>query len=126
MGGYALAVTTYRDPARARVAIVALTVAYVVIVPSAIWLPGLPPVFAAGHTTAVFSGFMVPVLVLLAAAVIAGAVRRRTSANALDAWVAIVASGVIAEVYLTAIAGTRFTVGCMGRASSRSSQPRSC
>jgi diguanylate cyclase (GGDEF)-like protein len=100
-----------RTRARARAVVVALAVAYAVVVPAAIWLPGLPPVFANGRTTAVFSAFMVPVLVLLGAAVIAGALRRRKSANALDAWVAFVASGVIAGAYLTAIATTRYTVG---------------
>jgi diguanylate cyclase (GGDEF)-like protein len=103
-----------RTRGRARAAIVALTVAYAAVVPFAIWSPGLPPVFANGRTTAVFTSFMVPVLVLLAAAAIAGTVRRRANANALDAWVAIPASGVIAEVYLTAIGGTRFTIGWYG------------
>jgi diguanylate cyclase (GGDEF)-like protein len=98
-----------RTGARARGAIVVLTVAYVAIVPVVIW-GGLPAVFAGGRETAAF-GWLVAVLVLLGAAVFAGAVRQRTSANALDAWVAIVAAGVVADVYLTAIGTARFTLG---------------
>ncbi len=98
----------------ARSAIAGLAIAYVAIAPIAIWLPGVPPVFALGHTTALFTTVVAPTIVLLAAAIVAETFRRRTTANALDAAVAIVASGVMADVYLTAAGVTRFTVGWYG------------
>ena len=88
-----------------------LTVAYVVLTPCAIWLRGLPETFVGGHWTPLFTWFMAPLLMLLAAIAILETIRRRNRANALDAWIAIVAFGVIVEVYLTLIGDERFSVG---------------
>ncbi len=100
-----------RARAMGRMTITALAVAYAVLTPAAIWIPGLPVGFADGHWTPVFWLFMVPVLALLAGAIIADMLGRRRSANSLDGWVAIVAANVVAEVYLTAIGGQPFSLG---------------
>ncbi len=100
-----------RTQAFGRTTITALAVAYVVLTPAATWIPGFPVGFADGHWTPVFWLFMVPVLGLLAGAIIVDFIGRRSKANSLDAWVAIVAANVLAEVYLTAIGGTPFSLG---------------
>jgi diguanylate cyclase (GGDEF)-like protein len=100
--------------ARARAATLGLVFAYAAIAVTAIWLPGVPPVFSRETTTPLYSIVVAPVLLLLAAAVIVETVRRRATANGLDAAIAIVATGVIAEVYLNAVGVTRFTIGWYG------------
>jgi diguanylate cyclase (GGDEF)-like protein len=103
--------TDPRARAYGRFVIMWLGIAYVVLTPLGIWLRGLPPTFENGHWTMLFTAFMVPVLVLLAAGTIIETVRRRHRSNVLDAWIAIVAFGVIVEAYLTLIGDERFTVG---------------
>jgi diguanylate cyclase (GGDEF)-like protein len=100
-----------RAQALGRIAIAGLAVAYFVLTPIAVWIPGLPVGFADGHWTPVFWLFMAPVLLLLAGAIVCERIARRGRASTLDAWVAIVAANVVAEVYLTAIGGVPFTVG---------------
>jgi diguanylate cyclase (GGDEF)-like protein len=103
--------TDPRARAYGRFVIVWLGIAYIVFTPLAIWLRGLPETFADGHWTTLFTWFMAPLLMLLAAAAIFETIRRRNRSNVLDAWIAIVAFGVIVEVYLTLIGDERFTVG---------------
>ena len=97
--------------ARCRTVIRALAAAYVVLTPLAIWMPGLPLAVTLQHYTPVYAFLMAPVLVLLGGTVLADAVRRRTRAGALDAWLAILALCVIVEVYLTLVGIGPFTVG---------------
>jgi diguanylate cyclase (GGDEF)-like protein len=103
--------TDPRTRAYGRFVILWLGIAYVVLTPLAIWLPDLPPTFVNGHWTPLFTTFMAPFLTLLAAAAIVETIRRRNRSNVLDAWIAIVAFGIIVEVYLTIIGDERFTVG---------------
>jgi diguanylate cyclase (GGDEF)-like protein len=91
--------------------IVSLTGAYVILTPLAIWLPNLPNTLEDGHWSALFTQFMAPIIALLAGLSIFETIRRRNRANVLDSWIAIVAFGIIVDVYLTLIGITRFTVG---------------
>lgn len=91
--------------------IVSLTGAYIVLTPLAIWLPNLPQTIEDGHWSALFTQFMAPIIALLAGLSIFETIRRRNRANVLDAWIAIVAFGIIVDVYLTLIGLTRFTIG---------------
>jgi diguanylate cyclase (GGDEF)-like protein len=95
---------------RGRLAIAALTLAYLVLTPLAVWLP-LPPTVADGHWTPVLATFMVPVIALLAVASVVETFRSRNRGNMLDAWIAIVAFGVIVQLYLTIVGGAAFTIG---------------
>lgn len=103
--------TDPRARAYGRFVVAWLSVAFVVLTPCAIWLRGLPSTFENGHWTPVFTTFMAPLLILLAAAAVIETIRRRNRANVLDAWIAIVAFGVIVEVYLTLIGDERFSLG---------------
>jgi diguanylate cyclase (GGDEF)-like protein len=87
-----------------------LIVAYVLLTPAAVWLPGMPAASDHGARSPLLTQFMAPVLALLAALAIFETIRRRNRATTLDAWIAIVAFGVIVQVYLTLIAGARFTI----------------
>lgn len=100
-----------RTQAAGRFAIAGLAVAYCVLTPIAVWIPGPPAGFVDGRWTPVFWLFMAPVLLLLAGAIIREFLVRRLRASTLDAWVAIVAANVVAEVYLTAIGGVPFSLG---------------
>lgn len=100
-----------RAAAMGRTTIAGLAVAYCVLTPAAIWIPGWPAGFADGRWTPVFWLFMVPVLALLSGAIIVEMIQRRARATTLDAWVAIVAANVIAGVYLIALGGAPFTLG---------------
>jgi diguanylate cyclase (GGDEF)-like protein len=90
--------------------IAGLIVAYAVVTPAAVWLPGLPSASDHGVWTPLLTQFMVPLLALLAVLAIFETIRRRNRATTLDAWIAIVAFGVIVQAYLTLIGGERFTV----------------
>jgi len=94
------------DPAaraRGRLVIAGLVLAYVVLTPLAIWLPVLPSIVAGGRWT--------PGIALLAGASIVETIRSRNRANVLDAWIAIVAFGIVIEMYLTFVGASRFTIG---------------
>jgi diguanylate cyclase (GGDEF)-like protein len=91
--------------------IVILAVAFAILTPLAIWVPGLPETFSEGHWTPVFSTIMVPLVVILAGLAIFEALRRRRRASLLDAWIAVVAFAVIIEAYLMIVGAGRFTIG---------------
>jgi diguanylate cyclase (GGDEF)-like protein len=102
------------DPAagaRGRLVIAGLTLGYIVLTPAAIWLPGLPPTIENGHWSSLFIQLMVPMIVLLAGASVVETIRSRNRANVLDAWVSMVAFGVILQTYLAIAGGSPFTVG---------------
>ncbi len=103
--------TDFRVNAYGRFVIGWLGIAYAVLTPAAIWLRDLPQTYDDGHWTPLFTLFMAPLLMLLSAAAIVETIRRRNRANVLDAWIAMVAFGVIVEVYLTLNSDRRFTVG---------------
>lgn len=103
--------TDPRARAYGRFVILWLGIAYIVLTPSVIWLRDLPMTFSDGHWTPLFTRFMAPLLALLAVAAIVETIRRRNRSNVLDAWIPIVAFGVIVEVFLTLIGDERFTVG---------------
>jgi diguanylate cyclase (GGDEF)-like protein len=96
---------------RGRLVIAGLTIAYIAFTPILIWLPALPPTIEGGHWSTFFIQFMVPLIVLIAGASALETFRSRRRANVLDAWVAIVAFGVIAETYLALAGVSRFTIG---------------
>ncbi len=104
-----------RDDAGARaggrLVIAGLGLAYVVLTPLAIWLPNLPKTAEGGQWLPLFTQFMAPVIALLAGLSIFETIRRRNRTNMLDAWIAIVAFGVLVELYLTLVGNGRFTVG---------------
>ena len=95
----------------ARIVMIALGVAYVVITPLAIWMPSLPLLFDGGHFTLFFDVVLAPATLLLAIAVVIEAVRRRKRASVLDAWIAVVAFATIVEGYLTVVGAGSFTLG---------------
>jgi len=103
--------TDPRARAYGRFVIAWLSIAYVVLTPLAIWLRDLPVTFENGHWTTIVTWFMAPLLTLLAAVAIIETIRRRNRSNVLDAWIAIVAFGVLVEVYLTLTGAERFSVG---------------
>jgi diguanylate cyclase (GGDEF)-like protein len=103
--------TSPRARLNSRALVRAMTLAYVVLTPLAIWLPGLPAPARLGHWTPVFAVVMAPLLALLAGVTLAGALRRRPRASVLDAWIAMVAFGIVVEVYLTVVGLGPFTVG---------------
>jgi diguanylate cyclase (GGDEF)-like protein len=97
--------------ARGRLVIAALAIAYVVLTPLALWLPVLPTTVEDGRWTPVLATFMAPIVALLAAASVIETFRSRQRTNVLDAWIAIVALGVIVALYLTAVGVSPFTIG---------------
>jgi diguanylate cyclase (GGDEF)-like protein len=96
--------------ARGRLIIAALGLAYLVLTPFVIWVP-LPATVDAGHWTPILTNFMAPVIGLLAAASIIETFRSRNRSNVLDAWIAIVAFGIIVELYLAIVGVASFTIG---------------
>ena len=94
---------------RGRRVIGGLLLGYIVLTPLAIWLPSFPPTSLDGHWTPVLATFMAPVVVLLAGASVIEVIRSRGRVNVLDAWMGIVAFGVIVEMYLVTIGVQRFT-----------------
>jgi diguanylate cyclase (GGDEF)-like protein len=105
------------DPAanvRGRLVIAGLTLAYIVLTPLAIWLPAPPLTLDDGTWGPTLASFMVPVIVVLAAASVIETLRSRKPANVLDLWMGIVALGVIVETYLTLLGGAPFTIGWYG------------
>jgi diguanylate cyclase (GGDEF)-like protein len=91
--------------------IIGLVVAYAIVTPCAIWIPGLPRVFEGGAWTPLFTMLMVPLVVLCALAAVVQTLRRRKRATLLDAWIAVVAFAVIIEAYLALVGSGRFTIG---------------
>jgi diguanylate cyclase (GGDEF)-like protein len=96
---------------RGRFVIGALIVAYAVVTPFVIWTHGLPATFLDGHWTPLFALVMAPIILVLALIAVVETLRRRKRASVLDAWIAVVAFAVIAEVYLTLVGSGRFTLG---------------
>jgi diguanylate cyclase (GGDEF)-like protein len=96
---------------RGRLVIAGLALSYIVLTPLAIWLPAPSLTLDDGSWGPALASFMVPVIVLLAAASAIESFRSRKRANVLDLWMGIVAFGVIAEVYLTLVGGAPFTIG---------------
>jgi diguanylate cyclase (GGDEF)-like protein len=90
--------------------LLAFGVAYAVVTPAALWLPGIPPPYEHGHWTPIYTLVESPLIVALALAVIVGAIRRRHS-SVLDLWLAVVALAIILDTYLTVTGTTRFTLG---------------
>ena len=91
--------------------IAGLTLAYIVLTPLAIWLPVFPPTVEAGHWTPGLATFMAPAIVILAFASVIETFRSRQRSNVVDAWMSLIAFGVIVEMYMTAIGSGRFTIG---------------
>jgi diguanylate cyclase (GGDEF)-like protein len=96
---------------RGRLVIAGLALSYIVLTPLAIWLPAPSLTLDDGSWGPALSSFMVPVVVLLAAASVIETFRSRKRANVLDLWMGIVAFGVIVEMYLTLVGGAPFTIG---------------
>lgn len=96
--------------ARGMRVIIALVAMYVVLTPAAIWLALPPTAQTAGFTPAFFT-FIAPVISLMAAATIVETFRSRSRVNLVDAWIAVVAFGVLIEIYLAVVGQTRFTIG---------------
>lgn len=94
-----------------RIVTAAFAVAYAVLTPLVIWLPGLPVAFADGRWTPLFSYLMAPIILVLALAAVVEALGRHKRASVLDAWIAVVAFAIIAEVYLTLVGSGSFTLG---------------
>ncbi len=95
---------------RGRLVIAGLTLSYIVLTPLAIWLPAPSLTLDDGSWAPALASFMVPIVVLLAAASVIETFRSRKRASVLDLWMGIVAFGVIVEMYLTLISGAPFTI----------------
>jgi diguanylate cyclase (GGDEF)-like protein len=96
---------------RGRMAITGLTVAYIVLTPAAMWLPGLPSTVDGTTWSPIFVQLMVPLIALLAIAAVIEAIRSRKYANVLDAWSAMIPLGIIVETYVALAGVSRFSVG---------------
>jgi diguanylate cyclase (GGDEF)-like protein len=97
--------------ARGRRAIAGLIVAYVLLTPAALWLPGLPSTVSGEAWSPIFLQFMVPLVILLAIASLVEAIRSRKYANVLDAWATMIPFGIIVETYVALAGGSRFSLG---------------
>lgn len=84
--------------------------AFFAIVAVAIWADRIPAAYTDTHWTASYAFFMAPVIIVLAAIVIATAIRRTVS-TVLDVWIGVVALAMILDVYLTLVGVTRFSIG---------------
>lgn len=102
------------DPAaraRARLMIAALTLAYIVLTPVAIWFGGLPSTIEDGHWSGFFGAYMAPLIVVLAGVSIVETVRSRKRATVLDTWISLVALAMIVQTYIAVAGMSRFTIG---------------
>ena len=97
--------------ARGRAIMYAFAFVYIVGICVAFRDPALPTTFANDSWTPLWRLFMVPVIDILAACVIVGTIRRRSTATLLDLWLAVVAFSIAIDIYLTTIGLTRFTLG---------------
>jgi diguanylate cyclase (GGDEF)-like protein len=95
---------------RGRLVIAGLALSYIVLTPLAIWFPAPLLTLDDGSWTPALSSFMVPVIVVLAAASVIETFRSRRRANVLDLWMGIVAFGVIVELFLTLLGGAPFAI----------------
>jgi diguanylate cyclase (GGDEF)-like protein len=102
------------DPAaraRGRLVIAVLTLAYIVLTPSVIWLGGLPSTIENGQWSPFFGMYMAPLIVVLALASIVETLRSRRRATVLDTWISLVALAMIVQTYIAIVGMSRFTIG---------------
>jgi diguanylate cyclase (GGDEF)-like protein len=95
---------------RARAVVIGLTVAYVILTTGAFAFD-LPQTVDHDRWTPVFLGVNVPVIVVLAGAVLVTVLRRKDGVTVLDLWLGVVAFANIVDVYLMIVGSTHFTVG---------------
>jgi diguanylate cyclase (GGDEF)-like protein len=102
------------DPASQRQArwfVLGLTGGFVLITAIALWLPGLPPMVAAGRWSPFFLDVLAPVVIGLTVAVMASVGRSLSRATVLDLCLAIVAFAILMDAIVMILGERDFTVG---------------